>query len=295
MTFLPTFSKKHKPILHDYRCPDYLNPPEILVGESCRLKTEELHQQKNKHDFSSYYYRHETVVAYLKELYHNKCAYCESCFGATGAIRIDHYRPKDGIKGEKHTGYYWLGYEWSNLLPACEKCNGAKSNHFPIAGNRVHTKQDDPNEFVVTSATFRAESPLIINPELDRPERQLMFAPDGSIAGTTDEGKKTIEVCGLDRETLVLERKKRADRFKKKLRKAVRDYIDGKNNKDIFKYELKAIFSRALKAATSPKAPYIRLNQFLFRFFEPFFIDPLGPKAREVVRRAFHLFMANKL
>jgi uncharacterized protein (TIGR02646 family) len=274
---------------------DYADPPEILVGENCRRKTQELHRQKNKHNFSSHYYRHETVVRHLKELYHNKCAYCESSFGATGAVRIDHYRPKDGIKDENHTGYYWLGYEWSNLLPACEKCNGAKSNHFPVAGHRVLNQQDDPNEFLVNSTTFRAELPLVINPELDHPERHFAFAADGSVRGLSTQAKTTLEVCDLNRETLVLARKKRADYFNNKLGKALRDRIEGKINDDTFNYTLKGIFSKALSDASSPKAPYARLNWFLFRFFEPFFIDPLGPKAREVVRRAFHLFLENRL
>jgi uncharacterized protein (TIGR02646 family) len=274
---------------------DYANPPEILVGESCRRKTEELHRQQHKHDFSSHYYRHDTVVRRLKELYHNKCAYCESSFGATGAVRIDHYRPKDGIKGENHSGYYWLGYEWSNLLPACEKCNGAKSNQFPVAGTRVLHRQADPAGFLVNSPTFRAEQPLVINPELDHPEDHLFFAPDGSIAGKSEQARTTITVCGLNREDLVLARKKRADYFGQKLRKALRDRIAGKINDDTFRYTLKGIFSKALRDADSKKAPYARLNWFLFKFFEPFFIDPLGPKSQAVVRKAFHRFREGKL
>ncbi|MBD0254248.1 MAG: hypothetical protein ICV83_00905 [Cytophagales bacterium] len=193
-----------------------------------------------------------------------------------------------------------MGYEWSNLLPACEKCNSAKSNHFPVAGNRVVAKQDDPNEFLVNSSTFRAEQPLVINPELDHPEEHLFFAPDGSVGGKSDQAKTTIAVCGLNREDLVLARKKRADYFKKKLGKALRDRVAGTINDDTFRYTLKGIFSKALRDAdatdaTSTKAPYARLNWFLFRFFEPFFIDPLGEKSREVVRKAFRLFLAGKL
>lgn len=274
---------------------DYANPPEILVGESCRRKIEELHRQQNKHDFSSHYYRHDSVVRRLKDLYHNKCAYCESSFGATGSVRIDHYRPKDGIKGDKHTGYYWLGYEWSNLLPACEKCNGAKSNHFPVAGTRVLHPQADQGEFLVNSPTFRAELPLVINPELNHPERHFVFTPDGFIAGKSDQAKTTIAICGLNREDLVLARKKRADSLNQKLRKALRDRIEGRITDDTFRYTLKGIFSKGLGEASSPKAPYARLNWFLFKFFEPFFIDPLGAKSREVVKKAFHLFLDGKL
>lgn len=156
-------------------------------------------------------------------------------------------------------------------------------------------RQDDPNELRVDSPTFQAELPLVINPELHRPEAHFIFAPDGSIAARSNQAKTTIAVCGLDRETLVLARKKKADYFKKRLRKALRDRIEGKINEDTFKYILKGIFSKALTDASSPEVPYAMLSRFLFRFFEPFFIDPLGAKSREVVRKAFRRFLEGKL
>ncbi len=102
--------------------------------------------------------------------------------------------------------------------------------------------------------------PLVVNPELYHPERHFAFAADGSVRGLTTQAQ-----------------------------------TEGKINDDTFNYTLKDIFSKALTDASSPQVPYARLNWFLFRFFEPFFIDPLGPKAREVVRRAFRLFLENKL
>lgn len=102
-------------------------------------------------------------------------------------------------------------------------------------------------------------------------------------------------MCGLNREDLVLARKKKADCLKNKLRKALRDRIEGKSNDDEFRYTLKGIFSKALTDASTPKVQYARLNWFLFKFFEPFFIDPLGAKSRDVVRKAFRRFLAGKL
>jgi len=93
--------------------------------------------EKNQHHFTPYYYGHPDKVRHdLEELYFGKCAYCET--KVTGAVlRVDHYRPKNRIKEEQtHTGYYWLGYEWSNLFPACEKCNLAK--HCSIGGQQKH-------------------------------------------------------------------------------------------------------------------------------------------------------------
>src|SRR5690606_11272092 len=80
--------------------------------------------------------RRSRVEDQLAKTYLNKCAYCERLEKAD----IEHYRPKKSVLGEAHDGYYWLCYEWTNLLPSCVKCNrdGAKLTHFPILGNRVH-------------------------------------------------------------------------------------------------------------------------------------------------------------
>jgi hypothetical protein len=81
----------------------------------------------------------------LKYKFHNKCAYCE-----TKAVQFyadaEHYRPKASVQVRerdselrpavcalpleggkaremKHPGYFWLAYNWRNLLPACKRCN----------------------------------------------------------------------------------------------------------------------------------------------------------------------------
>ena len=72
----------------------------------------------------------------LNELYFHKCAYCETLCKA----EIEHYRPKKGVTEDTlHNGYYWLCYEWSNLVPSCRYCNteGGKGNQFPIKGTRI--------------------------------------------------------------------------------------------------------------------------------------------------------------
>ncbi len=49
----------------------------------------------------------------LKEIYYNKCAYCEI---KEHKPEIEHYRPKKGVTGlKKHPGYYWLCFEWTKL------------------------------------------------------------------------------------------------------------------------------------------------------------------------------------
>jgi hypothetical protein len=65
-------------------------------------------------------YGHSSVVSKLNNIYNHKCAYCEAY---EPEPEVEHYRPKKGVTGEVHEGYYWLCYEWSNLMPACHDCN----------------------------------------------------------------------------------------------------------------------------------------------------------------------------
>src|SRR5262245_779977 len=55
----------------------------------------------------------------LKAYFHCKCAYCESEFDTVAWGDVEHYRPKRGVTGETHPGYYWLAYAERNLMPSC--------------------------------------------------------------------------------------------------------------------------------------------------------------------------------
>jgi hypothetical protein len=96
----------------------------------------------------------------LEHVFHGKCAYCETHLsGARQPGDAEHFRPKKGVNYRpveagrsafvpamaedeaatpvrtiQHPGYFWLAYNWRNLLPACNFCNRAagKRNQFPI-------------------------------------------------------------------------------------------------------------------------------------------------------------------
>ena len=72
----------------------------------------------------------------LRDIYYNKCAYCEDI---DAKPEVEHYRPKKKVSEDSsHPGYYWLCYEWTNLLPSCHYCNteSGKRNQFPKFGGR---------------------------------------------------------------------------------------------------------------------------------------------------------------
>lgn len=143
----------------------------------------------------------KTVKAILKKAQHYKCCYCEKDQeDEDGAV--EHYRPKgeykNGEKGhEGKPGYYWLAYEWTNLLFVCNKCNRAKSSYFPLLqgeSNRARCHQD----------TIDAETPLIIDPSTNIDISQHIDFKNQfiQISGNSKYGQETIKYCQLDRDAL---------------------------------------------------------------------------------------------
>ncbi|MGB0932388.1 MAG: hypothetical protein ACPGVB_16520, partial [Chitinophagales bacterium] len=113
--------------------------------KNAKVKMQRIAQTKDKKAIKDSIYKGEKTVKgqkkyavreTLKTIYHNKCAYCESI---EAKPEIEHYRPKKGVKGIIHDGYYWLCYEWTNLIPSCRYCNteGGKGDYYPIMGSRV--------------------------------------------------------------------------------------------------------------------------------------------------------------
>ncbi|MCP4215755.1 MAG: hypothetical protein GY765_13965, partial [bacterium] len=255
---------------------DHNKPPDILTGESCKEKIQEQLDSGtvSRPKFSDHYYGHDTVREALSNLYHHKCAYCETSPCASSELRVDHYRPKNKIKEVKvdkpHPGYYWLGYEWSNLIPGCDKCNNAKSNYFPLetGGKRVvappcETGQLDEQACLASSPALRAEKPLVLHPEVDRPEEHFVFMPNGEIKGITQRGRETIRVCKLNRKHLVLERKKIVDDVYKRFLRLVDLALPGKMEKK-FSTHFNQLLTDVL-GLQDPDRPYSRLGWFLFK------------------------------
>jgi uncharacterized protein (TIGR02646 family) len=185
-------------------------------------------------------YRSDIVKRELKKVYSEKCAFCNQVPKGS-PLQVEHFRPKDGIKDEVHSGYYWLGYEWTNLLFACGKCNSTKSTHFQLQAGCVRIENPTINargnfvlyENTCFSQNIRSEKPTLINPEIDDPDEHLIYLPDGKIWHLTDRGKYSIEKYNLNRDELYLDgRKKILDDIIDKLVKRLERYT---NNERSFK------------------------------------------------------------
>ncbi|GAA4509214.1 hypothetical protein GCM10023172_42380 [Hymenobacter ginsengisoli] len=152
-------------------------------------------------------YNHSSVKPVLKQAQHDKCCYCEKnqrdAFGA-----VEHFRPKSGYKPTikkkqklQWPGYYWLGYEWTNFYFSCSLCNNRKSSYFPLVDEKKRAKKH-------TDAIAK-EKPWLLEPGGSKNPRSHISFTNQLIQGTTPYGWKTIEICGLDRETLDDDRKER--------------------------------------------------------------------------------------
>lgn len=154
----------------------------------------------------------------LTELFHGKCAFCESKEFSTSYVNISQFRPTrdalglDGISSPFH--YFWLAYEWENLYPICEVCDRNKRNLFPVAGTRVAQG--------TLGAELEKESRLLLDPCIDHPDEHLVFGDKGRVASVTlerdpsgpgnppfdgpDMGTVTIDTFGLNRPELIKRR-----------------------------------------------------------------------------------------
>jgi hypothetical protein len=186
----------------------------------------------------------------LDTVFYGKCAYCETHLRQSRQPGdADHFRPKGAVnyreldgnvyqkprvmdehgQQQPHPGYFWLAYDWLNLLPACRMCNSdqGKKNQFPASGRHVLSValtdeqvaqlQDPPRGDPRSSVRYflrprdldREEGPFLLHPYFDDPGKHLRFEAKGLIFPTKDQngeeslkGRHSIQVYDLDNEDL---------------------------------------------------------------------------------------------
>jgi hypothetical protein len=164
---------------------------------------------------------YQEIKPLLLELFYSKCAYCESEIDSSQPGDVEHYRPKAGVRDTKgvvrvriqgtevdHPGYWWLAYDWHNLLPACNDCNrrrkhgvekeqAGKGEYFDVRGTRA----------VLPGDNLTLEQPLLLDPAAPGfdPKQHFIFSKDGKVRPLTDEARYCCKLLGLNkpREKLV--------------------------------------------------------------------------------------------
>jgi len=258
--------------------------------------------EKNKHDFKLKVYRN-SILLELKKVYHNKCGYCETEESAGAPWQVEHYRPKAKVTEDAdHKGYYWIAYEWSNLLLSCAICNNKKRNRFPIKGTRITNPVltasglPDDDSRLANSDFFQNEKALLLHPEIDTVEDFFIFKPDGEIEALDSSLRalETIKICDLNRSDLVFRRLRVLNKLFDAIQKELRELEDGKITIDRARHAIKRRFEE-LHQLQQPENQYSRFAFFMYTKFEQFFTERLPFKQQKAVRKLFQLFLNNQL
>jgi hypothetical protein len=199
-------------------------------------------------------YKVASAAVALDRLFDGKCAYCEAKYNRTQPVDVEHWRPKAGIEpfvlpfpvganhgvsGHKQSrstrkkllpGYRWLAAMWENLLPSCIDCNrqryqffvrevaGAlRADEFKVGKGNYFPLDDEKGRVTDYRQPLHNETPLLIDPCHDEPEKLLTYRENGVIVpASADESSLaykravySIFIYGLNRKSLVDERKER--------------------------------------------------------------------------------------
>jgi uncharacterized protein (TIGR02646 family) len=254
----------------------------------------------------------DAVIEELNILYHSKCAYCEDY----STIYIEHYRPKGRVIKTKHGGYYWLCYEWSNLLSTCHECNkvgGGKSDQFPVK-NAHQTLEDclengELNDDKINAVYLnQQEEPYLLHPEIDEPKDFFGFEIDSEkkgiamkgLDGANGRGFYTVKICNLNQEDLLRKRYEGViDQIKNDLRKMFALLSKGVISKTDFVKEIRDIFANLEKKSQNEKKTFTLLRWFVIdneNNFNDLIISQLkDPFQQNITLAYFKAYKNNKL
>lgn len=201
-----------------------------------------------------------------KHVFYNKCAYCEAEL-LTEFGDAEHFRPKGNVivrdakskaasqpkvrlrAGMRsavehdlpHPGYFWLAYNWRNLVPACEKCNtgAGKVDQFPagchevmvplspaeraqLKGDAIESPKWKGYFYLSPEDMDAREKPLLLNPLNAEgewaPTEHICFGIKGIVAAVEESpvGTETIRIFQLEREELRKARQRQQEAIHKK-------------------------------------------------------------------------------
>lgn len=145
------------------------------------------------------------VVAALKAmcLGVERCMYCEDSVGH----QIEHGYPKEHFPGRV--------FDWSNMLYACQPCNGPKSSRFAV------TRDEDGGEEILTSMRDVAPPPgraILLDPRQDDPrdffeldfETGMFLVREGLSEADRRRADYTLEILRLNTRSVLAEARRLA-------------------------------------------------------------------------------------
>ena len=234
------------------------------------------------YDFKAY--SDDDVKMALNDWFAYKCAYCESPYGATQPVDVEHYRPKAVVltaSGRSlKPGYYWLAAAWENLLPSCIDCNRKRGQTTADGARDVTGKADrfplaDERRRVRRPGSVAREKPLLLHPYFDDPAKHLEFGPEGVVRAARDRrgpdgesarGRATRDVLGLNRDRLVRARHDHQLRVELQLERIAEAEQDISDHPGTARFEERLKRELAeLKRLQADDAPYTLLTAQLIK------------------------------
>ena len=278
---------------------EYQTPPKLIENRDDweRIAKEEI----SKDNIKSSVYKGERTVRgekkyevrdSLKSIFHSKCAYCENI---EKKPEVEHFRPKLKVDEDLlHPGYFWLCYEWTNLLPSCRYCNteGGKGNQFPVLGNRVNEAPVTDNNFITDRCKINAvelleERPLLLNPETDNVEDYFRFDKTGKIIGTDEEGRgeMTRKICNLNRDNLLALRQEIIDEHVADIEDIVKENTSEEKSQYSFNQIKRKLDRIRQKCSSEHKFSLVYIN--ILALYEELIVSQIQtPNQKEFVKLA---------
>lgn len=188
---------------------------------------------RGKTTFSAY--KNTAIRDALRDMFHNKCAYCESRIAGAYDGDVEHYRPKGKVTdaekaGVAHPGYWWLGMVWENLVLGCAHCNQTRhqiifQDGMTEAEARVLIERgvtilvgkldafptEDSKWIVAHTDDVATEKPLLLDPTSVDPMAHLEWVVNGELSTVRPHngsvvGRTSIDIFGLNRRRLTEDR-----------------------------------------------------------------------------------------
>lgn len=277
--------------------------PEKLL-QCFEAKQDNLLAKEKEHSFDANCYN-KSIKDDLKILYHNKCAFCESELNEIPKdnyqFTVEHFRPKNI--------YFWLGYEWSNLMPSCRKCNEKKDNNFQIPDKRQQQtlpflinsegqKLVDLDKCFANYDGLLTEKADLLHPEIENPMSFLQFDVENLGMFIWEKAnrraKYTIGLCLLNRTDLFENRKRIYDNYFSEIKEQLVQLVEIYGN-EFGEKELQLAFNSILKrmyyGAISENIIYCSFRYFLIENFEVLFINKVPTEMQDILKTAFSNFI----
>jgi predicted ATP-binding protein involved in virulence len=138
-------------------------------------------------------------------------------------------------------------FELGSLKGSCKACNAHKGNKIPLKKNGKR---------------------LIINPFMDNPDNSIGFLENGKLYPKGQEGLNTIDILGLNRQELVMNR---IFELKKYPNEGRIYFFDKENKRQQFSGFLNSVLSNREKQGKAILKPYISVYSTLEEQFENYY------------------------